>query len=230
MNPDSVPSASSACYAVLQYFDQISEAPDAITCLRRLILDLAVRGKLVEQVPNEEPTSKLLKRIEEENSRLFKEGAIRVQQPLPPIEPRDIAFEIPKTWKWVQIETIAHVEMGQSPSSEFYNQHREGLPFYQGKADFGKIHPTPRYWCTAPTKLAEKDDILISVRAPVGPTNIATEMCCIGRGLAALRPYQGYERDFFLICLKKFAPDLESLGAGTTFVAIGRKHLVTFIV
>ena len=213
---------------LLKYFEQISEAPDAVPRLRRLILDLAVRGKLVEQNPRDEPVSELLKRIDAEKEHRENAGGIRNPKLLLPVEDEIAHFEIPKTWKWTHVEDVAHVEMGQSPSSEFYNHHHEGLPFYQGKADFGKIHPTPRYWCTSPTKLAEKGDILISVRAPVGPTNVSTETCCIGRGLAALRSYQGYERDFLLLCLKKFAPDLEALGAGTTFVAINRKHLMTF--
>jgi type I restriction enzyme S subunit len=182
----------------------------------------------VEQNPEDEPTSELLNRIETQKEQLTEAGTIRDRKLPIPIETENTRFQIPKTWKWVHIEDIAYIEMGQSPSSEFYNQHHEGLPFYQGKADFGKLHPTPRYWCTSPTKLAEKGDILISVRAPVGPTNVSTETCCIGRGLTALRPYQGYERDLLLLCLKQSESELEALGAGTTFVAINRKHLATF--
>ena len=63
--------------------------------------------------------------------------------------------------------------MGQSPPSPTYNSERRGLPFFQGKADFGDLHPTARKWCSQPSKLAEPGDVLISVRAPVGPTNLA---------------------------------------------------------
>ena len=215
---------------LLKHFEQISEAPDAVPRIRRFILDLAVRGKLVEQNPEDEPISELLNRIETQKEQLTEAGAIRDLKLPIPIEPEIARFHIPKTWKWVHVEDIAYIEMGQSPSSEFYNQHHEGLPFYQGKADFGKFHPTPRSWCTVPTKLAQKGDVLISVRAPVGPTNVATETCCIGRGLAALRPYHGYKGDLLLLCLKQSESELEALGAGTTFVAINRKHLATFLV
>jgi len=214
---------------LLQHFNEIAEAPDAVPRLRRFILELAVRGKLVEQNPNDESAADLLKRIEANRTRLVEAEGIRNTKLIATTQADNAPFEIPKTWKWVHIEDIAYVEMGQSPSSEFYNQNHEGLPFFQGKADFGRIYPTPRYWCTAPTKLAEKGDILISVRAPVGPTNVATERCCIGRGLAALRPFQGYERDFLLLGLKRSERDLEALGAGTTFIAINRKHLLTFL-
>jgi len=218
MNPD----------RLLKHFDQLSEAPDAVPRLRRFILDLAVRGKLVEQDPEDEPAEELLRRIEGEKAKFIKANGIKKQLSLPTVIDAESLFEIPSSWNWVQIENVAYLEMGQSPSSEFYNQHREGLPFYQGKADFGKNNPTPRYWCSVPTKLAQEGDILISVRAPVGPTNIATETCCIGRGLAALRPYQGCERDLLLLYLKQSESTLEALGAGTTFVAISRKHLATF--
>ena len=77
--------------------------------------------------------------------------------------------------------------MGQSPDSKSYNKEKNGIPFYQGNAYFGTDYPTPSVWCSEPKKIAIKDDILISVRAPIGDINIATEDCCIGRGLAAIR-------------------------------------------
>jgi type I restriction enzyme S subunit len=119
--------------------------------------------------------------------------------------------------------------MGQSPPSEHYNQDRRGIAFFQGKADFGERNPTPRYWCTQPTKIAEAGDVLISVRAPVGPTNLADQRCCIGRGLAALRPTGVIDREFMLLGLKAFERDLAALGFGTTFVAINKRQLSTFL-
>jgi hypothetical protein len=88
--------------------------------------------------------------------------------------------------KTSRLKEITEVLMGQSPPSDTYNSEGKGLPFYQGKTDFGKIFPVARMWCDRPGKIAEKDDILISVRAPVGPTNICERKSCIGRGLAAV--------------------------------------------
>ena len=82
---------------------------------------------------------------------------------------------------------VAAIIMGQSPVFSTYNQSGIGLPFYQGKKDYGEINPTPRVWCSAPVKIVESGDILISVRAPVGSLNIANEKSCIGRGLAGIR-------------------------------------------
>ena len=207
---------------LLAHFDRISDAPDAIPGLRQLILDLAVRGKLVDQDLKDEPVSYLLMRIQAENRQL--------ENTFNPLAEDEQPFTIPQSWAWIRLGNAAHVEMGQSPPSENYNQSGDGIPFYQGKADFGLRHPTPRYWCDLPSKLAQKNDILISVRAPVGPTNVASEECCIGRGLAALRPHHGVYVEFLLYSLKGFEPAIAAMGYGTTFVAITKKQLVSFAV
>ena len=121
---------------------------------------------------------------------------------------------------------VATIVAGQSPPGHTYNQNGEGLPFFQGKADFGEIHPIARKWCVAPRKIAEAGDILISVRAPVGPTNVAGERCCIGRGLAAIRPNETRVlRDFVLWHIRRSEPALVANGQGTTFSAIGKKDI-----
>ena len=212
---------------LLAFYERIADAPDAITHLRRFILDLAVRGKLVEQDPNDEPVSELLKRIAAEKARLVKAGEIK-KAVVNPIDLNDAPFHLPLDWIWSTVGELMHVEMGQSPPSEHYNQSGEGLPFYQGKTDFGPRHPWPRYWCTQPKKLALPGDILISVRAPVGPTNLTEIKCCIGRGLAALKPYAGAETDFALMSLRAFEPSIAAMGFGSTFVAINKRQLALF--
>lgn len=119
--------------------------------------------------------------------------------------------------------------MGQSPASDSYNQDGEGLPFYQGNADFGRESPTPRIWCTDLKKIAEKGDILISVRAPIGAVNTASERCCIGRGVAAIRPNQQLLTTSFLKHqLLASSKKLEAMGTGSTFKAVGKKALTSF--
>ena len=119
--------------------------------------------------------------------------------------------------------------MGQSPSSNSYNTSGDGLPFYQGNADFGEESPVPRSWCTELKKIAEKGDILISVRAPIGAINIADEKCCIGRGVAAIRPNQEVmSPDFLQHQLFASRNKLEAMGTGSTFKAIGKKMLSDF--
>ena len=133
--------------------------------------------------------------------------------------------ELPKGWAPCALEDICTVVSGQSPPGETYNEDGVGLPFYQGKTEFNDLYPSPRKWCTEPTKLAEDGDILISVRAPVGPTNLATETCCIGRGLAALRPLQGVETKFVLYQMRATEQQLASIATGSTFSAVSSQQV-----
>ncbi len=129
-----------------------------------------------------------------------------------------------------RLDDICLINMGQSPESSSYNDVGDGIPFYQGNADFGLIEPTARMWCNAPTKIAEQGDILISVRAPIGALNFATEHCCIGRGLAALRVKTGNHPWFVFFALKSKQSDLNARGTGTTFKAINKKELAKTII
>jgi type I restriction enzyme S subunit len=113
--------------------------------------------------------------------------------------------------------------MGQSPPGETYNTRGDGLPFFQGKAEFGDVFPIAVKWCTSPLKVAEAGDILLSVRAPVGPTNVAKSKSCIGRGLAAIRSDErlvlpSFLRYYFIA----FELIISRMGAGSTFDAVGR--------
>jgi type I restriction enzyme S subunit len=113
--------------------------------------------------------------------------------------------------------------MGQSPPSSTYNEEGKGLPFFQGVKDFGRIYPSKRVYCTANTrKIAEADDVLLSVRAPVGEVNIASERCIIGRGIAALRVKTRNRSDQrFLYYLMLFNKKIwRQLHSGTTFEEI----------
>lgn len=128
-------------------------------------------------------------------------------------------------WASTKLGDITYIVLGQSPPSSTYNENGAGLPFYQGKLEFGDLHPTPRQWCDAPKKISESGDVLISVRAPVGPTNICQEKSCIGRGLAALRPLGGIETLFVLYLMRNKETELAGKGTGTTFGAITGDHL-----
>src|SRR5450759_5124337 len=99
---------------LLAHFHRISEAPDAIPRLRRFILDLAVRGKLVEQDPTDEPALQLLKRIQTEKVRLVKAAEIRKEKPLSPPEEDEVPFKVPATWRWVRLNDItSYIQRGK---------------------------------------------------------------------------------------------------------------------
>ena len=132
-------------------------------------------------------------------------------------------------WKYKKLgdENYFKVMMGQSPPSKTYNLKKIGLPFFQGKAEFGKMFPTPKKYCSEPTRIAEKDDVLISVRAPVGPTNLANVRCCIGRGLAAIRCKENVMPRFLLYALRAIEGDIANsvCDQGGGFTAIKKSQL-----
>ena len=117
----------------------------------------------------------------------------------------------------MKIREICNITMGQSPSSATYNENGDGLPFFQGAADFGKKFPMTRVWCSSPLKIAYAGDILISVRAPVGTMNIATSECCIGRGLAAIKVDEdACDSNYFWFALESKISELNNKGSGST--------------
>jgi type I restriction enzyme S subunit len=136
-----------------------------------------------------------------------------------------LSDEIPKGWIRNKLTQVAKINMGQSPPGRSYNKRGEGLPFFQGKIDFGDRSPTVRVWCTEPKKMAQPGDVLISIRAPVGPTNVANQICAIGRGLAAISPKDSMTTEFILFELRLKEPELALSGTGSTFTAINQKDL-----
>ncbi len=123
------------------------------------------------------------------------------------------------------LSEVAEIIAGQSPPSSTYNSEGDGVPFFQGKADFGELFPTIRAWCTEPKKMAKEGDILISVRDPVGPTNVCSTDACIGRGLSAIRAGDQLFSKYLLHYLRYIEPILSRQGVGSTFSAITQKDL-----
>jgi type I restriction enzyme S subunit len=136
--------------------------------------------------------------------------------------------ELPNDWEVVRLGDgrLFKIIMGQSPPSSTYNEKGQGLPFLQGKMEFGEIHPSPTLYCSRPIKIAEQNDVLISVRAPVGDVNVAPYKLCIGRGLAAIRFNSEKTNNwFYFYYLQKIKNFLENLGKGSTFKAITKEDL-----
>ena len=127
--------------------------------------------------------------------------------------------------EYQRLDEACHINMGQSPDSKSYNQEGVGLPFFQGNADFGAVHPETRVWCSSPTKIVEAGTLLISVRAPIGELNFAKERSCIGRGLAGITPQNGVSLKYIYYCLKGKNKELNAKGTGSTFKAIAKSAL-----
>lgn len=123
-----------------------------------------------------------------------------------------------ENWIEAKLDDLCIIILGQSPPSSSYNFDRNGIPFFQGKAEFTSRYPKIIKWCSAPKKTAKINDILLSVRAPVGATNIANINCAIGRGLAAIRYSQCNLYIYYY--LKLIEKKLDDKGTGSTFKAI----------
>ena len=131
--------------------------------------------------------------------------------------------KIPKGWQSGKVSDHFGVTMGQSPPGSTYNEAGDGAPFFQGRADFGYRYPTERVYCTAPTRLANPGDTLVSVRAPVGDINMAVVRCAIGRGVAGVLHKTG-SRSFTYYTMKSLKDEFARFEAeGTVFGSISKE-------
>ncbi len=138
---------------------------------------------------------------------------------------KELKREIPKGWTRGKLSEVANITMGQSPEGSSYNEDGEGMVFYQGSTDFNFRFPEIRMYTTEPTRFAKEEDILLSVRAPVGTINVANEDCCIGRGLAALNSKNGTQSYLlYLMFYFKSMFDIQNR-TGTTFGSIDKDTL-----
>ena len=131
---------------------------------------------------------------------------------------------VPEGWEVKTISESILLTMGQSPPSEFYNESGEGLPFHQGVTDYGFRFPTHRIYCTTEGRIAEPEDVLLSVRAPVGRINVADRRLVLGRGLAGLRHRSGRQSFLHQQMCHVFAEE-DAIGDGTIYKAVTKRFL-----
>ena len=138
----------------------------------------------------------------------------------------DLKREIPEEWNSGVFSDVANITMGQSPDGSSYNEDGEGTIFYQGSTDFGMRFPSVRMYTTSPSRFANRGDILMSVRAPVGAVNIANADCCIGRGLSAINAKIGSITYIYYV-VHYLRIRFDSLNTtGTTFGSITKDELL----
>lgn len=126
----------------------------------------------------------------------------------------------------IELSKIADIIMGQSPDSKSFNNSGKGMPFFQGKGDYGDKYTKVTQWTTSPIKVVEANTVLMSVRAPVGPVNFTKVKCCIGRGLCGINSKLGKTNNEFLYyALNILQEEIASKGLGSTFGAITKKDV-----
>ena len=202
--------------------------------LKTKILELAIQGKLVPQDENDEPASVLLERIRAE--RKTKLGKKYVESYIYKGDDNcyyemigsttknitdEIPFDIPRGWALCNLTNVSDIVMGSSPDGMSIMSYGNGMEFHQGKIHFGEkyIGISDRS-TTNPIKVAQENSILLCVRAPVGEVNITSRKICIGRGLAAIHPYQSIPCEFLFYWMQTYKDYLNSQATGSTFAAI----------
>ncbi|MCS2155204.1 restriction endonuclease subunit S [Scandinavium goeteborgense] len=201
--------------------------------LRELILELAVRGKLVPQDPNDEPASELLKRIAAEKAELVKQGKIKKQKPLPEIREEEKPFELPEGWEWVRLgELFNSIASGGTPSKSNPDFWNGDIPWASVK-DLGKekyIAKTQDYishqGLEAGSKLADEGDILICTRMGLGKIGIASCPVAFNQDLKSVKLTSGVSLDFFFNTYST----VKIKGTGTTVEGIKQEQLLNYVI
>ena len=214
---------------LLAQFERISEAPDAIARLRRFILDLAVRGKLVEQDPEDEPAEELLKRIAVEKVRLVKAGEMKRGKVLPPIEEDKLSFDLPSAWAFTRLGDLIHLVSGQHLQPHEYTENSwDGLPYITGPSDFADEGLRISRFALVRKAVAKKGQLLLTVKGSgVGKaTTCNLPEVAISRQLMALMAI-GWDDRFLILIANRLAVQLRN-AARSLIPGISREDVEEF--
>ena len=223
--------------ALLTHFDRLIQTPEAVSRLRRFILDLAVRGKLVPQNPADEPAAELLKRIASEKVRLVKAGGIRKQRDFGSSEVLVPPFEVPASWCWVGLNAVGAIIGGGTPSAsdaENFADPGTGIPWLT-PADLGGFSGlfisrgardlSEKGFQTSSANLMPAGTVLFTSRAPIGYIAIAANPISTNQGFKSIVPYILNCSRFIALAMKTFAPEINARAPGTTFKEVSGKIL-----
>ena len=220
---------------LLTHYEKIAEAPDAIPRLRRFILDLAVRGKLVEQDPKDEPAVELLKRIAAEKERMVKAGEIRKPRDFSGSGDLPVPFEIPTCWCWVRLNEVGAIMGGGTPSAgdaDNFAAAGTSVPWLT-PADLGGFSKhfislgardlSEKGFRTSSATLMPAGTVLFTSRAPIGYVTIAANPISTNQGFKSIVPYVLDCSRFIALTMKAFAPLIDAKAPGTTFKEVSGK-------
>ena len=220
---------------LLAHYERIADTPDAIARLRRFILDLAVRGKLVEQDPNDESASELLERIVAEKARLVKAGEIRKPRAIGGGENVLALFEAPKCWRWVRLDAVGAIIGGGTPSAgdvDNFATPGTGVPWLT-PADLGGFSEqfisrgvrdlSENGLQTSSATLMPAGTVLFTSRAPIGYVAIAANPISTNQGFKSIVPYVPDCSRFIALAMKTFSAEIDAKAPGTTFKEVSGK-------
>jgi type I restriction enzyme S subunit len=227
---DSPEAVDAAWTRFAQRMDDLLCDPADIAPVRQAVLQLAVRGRLVRQDPNDEPASVLLNRIAAQRESSVKAGKIRKEAPLPAVEGGD-RRDVPSGWQAVRFGSVIDLISGQHLSPDEYSLEPGDLPYLTGPADFGLRFPTASRWTKERRAIALIGDILVTVKgAGIGKTNVLdSPEAAISRQLMAVRPML-IDARFCDLLLKSAAAVLAQQQTGIAIPGIGRDEILHMVV
>ncbi|MGN5289062.1 restriction endonuclease subunit S [Aeromonas sp. 11P] len=128
------------------------------------------------------------------------------------------------SWNVVKLSTVCNIDMGSAPKGSTYVELGEGVPLIAGAADYGEVFPQPKKSTLEPTKLCEKGDIILCVRATIGDLNWADKTYCLGRGVAGLRAHdEKLDAKYLWYFIRSIENELYLNSTGSTFPQINKK-------
>lgn len=220
---------------LLAQYEKVAEAPDAIERLRRFVLDLAVRGKLLEQKSTDEPATELLRQITSEKQRLVLSGELRKPRELGDDESVVVPFSIPSTWQWTRLDSIGAIVGGGTPSAsdlENFTEPGHGVPWLT-PADLGGHEElfisrgsrdlSEKGLRSSSATLMPAGSVLFTSRAPIGYVAIAANPISTNQGFKSIVPYVAGCSRFVALAMTAFAPEIDAKAPGTTFKEVSGK-------
>jgi len=201
-------------------FENITLLSPPLTIQRKIAAILSAYDDLIEN------NLRRIKILEEMAQNLYREWFVKFRFPgYEKVKFVDSPLGmIPEGWEVTTLGDYCCLTMGQSPKSEYYNDVGNGLPFHQGVSDFGHWHPSDRLYCSVDNRIAEANDILFSVRAPVGRMNFANKKIIIGRGLSAIRA-KNNAQSFLWEQLRHQFTKVDMIGNGAIFASVTKNDM-----
>jgi type I restriction enzyme S subunit len=189
------------------HLPRLTTRPEHIHQLRQTILNLAVRGQLVPQDPNDEAASELFKRIQEKKARMLREGKIRPQQPLPPLVPDEIPFELPKRWQWLRLGEIGFTQTGTTPSSNNPEYFGDYIPFLKPADLTGNIinysgDGISKEGIEHSRLIPKHSALMVCIGSSIGKVNITDRDVCCNQQINSVTPYLEQLTTFTSFALK----------------------------
>ncbi|HHX8304568.1 TPA: restriction endonuclease subunit S [Vibrio diabolicus] len=205
--------------------------------LRELILELAVRGKLVPQDPNDEPASLLLERIAQEKAQLVKEKKLKKPKKLPNISDEEKPFDLPNGWAWIRLNEYGEWGSGSTPKRSNSGYYDGGIPWFKSgelKADYiSESEETITELALSETSVRYNNigDVLVAMYgATIGKTAILSVRATTNQAVCACTPFTGLSNTYLLTLLKAYKARLIGMGAGGAQPNISREKIINTVI